>query len=110
MEVAIVAEEIFVHVVHIIVDGQIDTPRLREFERDRPSEAVIPPSAIADAVIPCMRNLEPLGPMRSTFDLRSKAFDVIPKRSQAGNSVITRIGVTRNPGISKTLHANFHSV
>jgi NAD(P)-dependent dehydrogenase (short-subunit alcohol dehydrogenase family) len=44
-----------IHVVHIIVDGQIDTPRLREREPNRPVETVIPPSAIADAVITCMR-------------------------------------------------------
>jgi NAD(P)-dependent dehydrogenase (short-subunit alcohol dehydrogenase family) len=44
-----------IHVVHVIVDGQIDTPRLREREPNRPAETVIPPSAIADAVIACMR-------------------------------------------------------
>jgi NADP-dependent 3-hydroxy acid dehydrogenase YdfG len=43
-----------IHVVHIIVEGQIDTPR-RERDPDRPAETVIPPSAIADAVIACMR-------------------------------------------------------
>ncbi|TMA93542.1 MAG: SDR family NAD(P)-dependent oxidoreductase [Deltaproteobacteria bacterium] len=44
-----------IHVVHVIVDGQIDTPRLREREPNRPAETVIPPSAIADAVIACLR-------------------------------------------------------
>ena len=44
-----------IHVVHVIVDGQIDTPRLREREPDRPADTVIPPSAIADAVISCLR-------------------------------------------------------
>src|SRR5687768_15103318 len=44
-----------IHVVHIIVDGQIDTPRLRSREPNRPADTVIPPSAIADAVISCLR-------------------------------------------------------
>jgi NAD(P)-dependent dehydrogenase (short-subunit alcohol dehydrogenase family) len=44
-----------IHVGHIIVDGQIDTPRLREREPNRPVETAIPPSAIADAVMACMR-------------------------------------------------------
>ena len=44
-----------IHVVHVIVDGQIDTPRLRERGPSRPVESVIPPSAIADAVISCLR-------------------------------------------------------
>jgi NAD(P)-dependent dehydrogenase (short-subunit alcohol dehydrogenase family) len=44
-----------IHVVHVIVDGQIDTPRLREREPNRPAETVIPPSAIAEAVIACLR-------------------------------------------------------
>lgn len=40
-----------IHVVHVIVDGQIDTPKLRAREPGRPSETVIPPDAIADAII-----------------------------------------------------------
>ncbi|HEX2933420.1 MAG TPA: short-chain dehydrogenase, partial [Candidatus Binatia bacterium] len=44
-----------IHVVHVIVDGQIDTPRLREREPNRATAGVIPPSAIADAVIACLR-------------------------------------------------------
>ena len=44
-----------IHVVHVIVDGQIDTPRLRSREPDRALETVIPPSAIAAAVISCLR-------------------------------------------------------
>lgn len=44
-----------IHVVHVIVDGQIDTPRLREREPNRASASVIAPSAIADAVIACLR-------------------------------------------------------
>lgn len=44
-----------IHVVHVIVDGQIDTPRLRAREPNRSVDTVIPPSAIADAVIACLR-------------------------------------------------------
>lgn len=40
-----------IHVVHVIVDGQIDTPRLRERAPGRPADTVIPPDAIAAAVI-----------------------------------------------------------
>jgi len=40
-----------IHVVHVIVDGQIDTPRLRARDPDRAAETAIPPDAIADAVI-----------------------------------------------------------
>jgi NAD(P)-dependent dehydrogenase (short-subunit alcohol dehydrogenase family) len=44
-----------IHVVHVIVDGQIDTPRLRAREPARPRETVIPPSAIAAAIIACLK-------------------------------------------------------
>ena len=44
-----------IHVVHVIVDGQIDTPRLRAREPARLSETVIPPDAIADAIIHALR-------------------------------------------------------
>ena len=44
-----------IHVVHVIVDGQIDTPRLRAREPNRPNDTVIPPSAIAETVIFCLR-------------------------------------------------------
>jgi hypothetical protein len=57
MEVAIVA-----------VDGQIDTPRLREREPNRPAETVIPPSAIADAAIACMR--QPRSACSHEIDIR----------------------------------------
>jgi NADP-dependent 3-hydroxy acid dehydrogenase YdfG len=40
-----------IHVVHVIVDGQIDTPKRRSREPDRPEESVMPPDAIADAII-----------------------------------------------------------
>ncbi|MBI2211676.1 MAG: SDR family NAD(P)-dependent oxidoreductase [Deltaproteobacteria bacterium] len=44
-----------IHVVHVIVDGQIDTPKLRARAPDRPSETAIPPDAIAAAVIHAFR-------------------------------------------------------
>lgn len=40
-----------IHVVHVIVDGQIDTPRLRAREPGRVSQTVIPPDAIAAAIV-----------------------------------------------------------
>ena len=44
-----------IHVLHVVVDGQIDTPKLRAREPDRPAETAIPPDAIADAIIHCLR-------------------------------------------------------
>src|ERR1051325_7334388 len=44
-----------IHVVHVIVDGQIDNPRLRSREPDRRRETVIPPDAIAATVIQCLK-------------------------------------------------------
>lgn len=40
-----------IHVVHVIVDGQIDTPRVREREPRRAPETLIPPEAIAAAIL-----------------------------------------------------------
>jgi NAD(P)-dependent dehydrogenase (short-subunit alcohol dehydrogenase family) len=40
-----------IHVVHVIVDGQIDTPRLRARDPERQAETLIPPDSIAEAVI-----------------------------------------------------------
>jgi NADP-dependent 3-hydroxy acid dehydrogenase YdfG len=40
-----------IHVVHVIVDGQIDTPRIRARDPNRAAETMISPDAIADAVI-----------------------------------------------------------
>jgi hypothetical protein len=57
-----------IHVVHVIVDGQIDNPRLRSREPNRPNETVIPPSAIADAIISCLR--QPRAAWSQEIDLR----------------------------------------
>jgi NAD(P)-dependent dehydrogenase (short-subunit alcohol dehydrogenase family) len=44
-----------IQVVHMIVDGQIDTPKLRAREPNRSNDTVIPPDAIADPGISCLR-------------------------------------------------------
>jgi len=44
-----------IHVVHVIVDGQIDTPRLRAREPNRAAETIIPPDAITDAILHAFR-------------------------------------------------------
>lgn len=56
------------HVVHVIVDGQIDTPKLRAREPNRGSDTVIPPDAIADAVISCLR--QPRAAWSQEIDIR----------------------------------------
>lgn len=38
-----------VHVAHSIIDGQIDTPRLREVQPDREAHTLLSPEAIAEA-------------------------------------------------------------
>jgi NAD(P)-dependent dehydrogenase (short-subunit alcohol dehydrogenase family) len=40
-----------IHVVHVIVDGQIDTPKLRAREPQRKPETLIPPDAIASSIL-----------------------------------------------------------
>lgn len=57
-----------IHIVHVIVDGQIDTPRLRSREPNRAVETVIPPSAIAEAVMNCLR--QPRTAWSHEIDLR----------------------------------------
>lgn len=57
-----------IHVVHVIVDGQIDTPRLRAREPNRNSASVIPPDAIANAVISCLK--QPATAWSQEIDIR----------------------------------------
>jgi len=38
-----------VHVAHTIIDGQIDTPRLREAQPDREAHTLLSPEAVAEA-------------------------------------------------------------
>lgn len=57
-----------IHVVHVIVDGQIDTPRLRARTPDRPADTTIPPDAIADAIIHAFR--QPKNAWTHEIDIR----------------------------------------
>lgn len=57
-----------IHVVHVVVDGQIETPRLRAREPDRPSDTTIPPDAIADAIIHAYR--QPKNAWTHEIDIR----------------------------------------
>lgn len=38
-----------VHVAHVVIDGQIDTPRLRASDPDRPQHTMLAPDAIAES-------------------------------------------------------------
>ena len=38
-----------VHVAHVVIDGQIDTPRVREMSPDREEDTMLSPEAIAEA-------------------------------------------------------------
>jgi NAD(P)-dependent dehydrogenase (short-subunit alcohol dehydrogenase family) len=40
-----------IHVAHVIVDGQIDTPRMRSMMPDRPASTLLDPAAIAKAYL-----------------------------------------------------------
>jgi NAD(P)-dependent dehydrogenase (short-subunit alcohol dehydrogenase family) len=57
-----------IHVVHVIVDGQIDTPKLRAREPNRALDSIIPPDAIANAVIACLK--QPRNAWSQEIDLR----------------------------------------
>lgn len=57
-----------IHVVHVIVDGQIDTSKLRAREPNRNGDSVIPPDAIADAVISCLK--QPRNAWSQEIDIR----------------------------------------
>ncbi|HTM07209.1 MAG TPA: SDR family NAD(P)-dependent oxidoreductase [Verrucomicrobiae bacterium] len=60
-----------IHVVHVIVDGQIDTPRARARDPKRGAETMIPPEAIAQAVIGAMK--QPKNAWTHEFDIRPAA-------------------------------------
>jgi len=57
-----------IHVLHVIVDGQIDTPRLRARDPDRAVETVIQPDAIAAAVLNAFR--QPRNAWTQEIDIR----------------------------------------
>lgn len=58
-----------IHVVHVIVDGQIDTPRLRSREPNRPRNTVISPDSIAESI---------LHMLKQTPDAWTQEFDLRP--------------------------------
>ena len=57
-----------IHVIHVVVDGQIETPRLRAREPDRPGDTTIPPDTIADAIIHAYR--QPKNAWTHEIDIR----------------------------------------
>ena len=57
-----------IHVVHVVVDGQIDTPKLRQRDPNRPAETTIPPDAIADVVIHALK--QPRNSWTHEIDIR----------------------------------------
>ena len=60
-----------IHVVHVIVDGQIDNPRSRARDPQRDTSTLIPPRAIADAVIAALK--QPKNAWTHEFDIRPAA-------------------------------------
>lgn len=57
-----------IHVVHVIVDGQIETPKLRSRTPDRSPDTTIPPDAIAEAVVHAYR--QPRNAWTHEIDIR----------------------------------------
>jgi NADP-dependent 3-hydroxy acid dehydrogenase YdfG len=60
-----------IHVVHVIVDGQIDTPKLRARDPGRAAETLIPPDSIADAVMHALK--QPKNAWTHEIDIRPAA-------------------------------------
>lgn len=57
-----------IHVLHVTVDGQIDTPRIRARDPDRPADTLISPDAIADAVMHALK--QPKNAWTHEIDIR----------------------------------------
>ena len=57
-----------IHVVQVIVDGQIDTPRIRARDPKRAAETMISPDAIADAVMYALK--QPKNAWTHELDIR----------------------------------------
>ena len=57
-----------IHVIHVVIDGQIDTPRLRAREPGRADDTVIPPDAIAAAIIHAIK--QPRNAWTHEIDIR----------------------------------------
>jgi len=60
-----------IHVLHIIVDGQIDTPPIRARESGRAADTLIPPDAIAAAMIHALK--QPKNGWTHEIDIRPAA-------------------------------------
>jgi NADP-dependent 3-hydroxy acid dehydrogenase YdfG len=60
-----------IHVVHVIVDGQIDTPRARARDPKRDALTMIPADAIAEAILFAYR--QPQNAWTHEFDIRPAA-------------------------------------
>lgn len=73
-----------IHVVHVIVDGQINTPKLRAWEPNRAGETIISPDSIAKIILFTLKqtpdawtheldlrpHLEPFQPFRQVASTR----------------------------------------
>lgn len=57
-----------IHVIHVVIDGQIDTPRLRAREPDRADDTVMPPDAIAAAILHAIK--QPRNAWTHEIDIR----------------------------------------
>ncbi len=57
-----------IHVVHVIVDGQIDTPKVRARDAQRSTETLIAPEAVAECIIAAF--LQPPNGWSHEFDIR----------------------------------------
>ena len=57
-----------IHVVHVIVDGQIDTPRARDRNPGRAPDTLIPPDAIAAAIVHALK--QPKNAWTHEIDIR----------------------------------------
>lgn len=57
-----------IHVIHVIVDGQIDNPRQRARSPDRSKDTLIPPDAIAATIVHAMN--QPKNAWTQEIDIR----------------------------------------
>ncbi len=64
-----------IHVVHVIVDGQIDTPKLRSREPNRADEPIILADSIAETILFTLKQTSEPGQTKSTCGLTSSYFE-----------------------------------
>jgi len=57
-----------IHVVHVVIDGQIDTPKFRSRDPQRATETVISPDAIADSIMNLLK--QPRNAWTHEIDIR----------------------------------------